>query len=179
MPWLGSLPAVDLANTVVFTPPEELDLLTTEHELGTWAAAEMGRIPDVGATSGRLREVRELRQHLRRALFATAEGRRAPPEAVEAINAYSAAAPTYSVLREGGRAEVVATADPFARFRGTVARSAIEILAGPSGVLSVCRAPSCGMLFLRRGARQRWCCDGCGNRSRVARHAQRRRQPRG
>ena len=177
MPWLGFPPAIDLANTVVVTPPEQADLLTTEEELAAWATAEVGRIPGVEATASRLPEVRDLRENIRRALFAAAEGRPAPPEAVEAINAASAAAPSYPVLRRGRREEEMDTGDEFARFRAAVARSAIEILAGGNhDLLSVCRAPSCGMLFLRKGGRQRWCCDACGNRSRVARHAQRRRQ---
>jgi predicted RNA-binding Zn ribbon-like protein len=66
--------------------------------------------------------------------------------------------------------------DDFAVFAAFVARSAIAIMSGPDrSKLSVCRAPSCGMLFLRQDAGQRWCCQSCGNRARVALHAARRR----
>lgn len=178
MPWLGFPAAIDLANTVVVSGPVEVDLLTTAEELAAWAGAETGRIPEVDATTGRLVDVRDLRAHLRAALFAAAEGRPLPSEAVAAVNAASAGALGYPVLRRDGRSEeVLVTDDPFARFRAFVARSAIAILTGGDRErLEVCRAPSCGMLFLRRGAAQKWCCERCGNRSRVAGHAQRRRR---
>ncbi len=176
MPWLGFPVAMDLANTIVMSVPE-VDLLTTEDDLAAWAAAEAGRIADVEETSGHLEEVRELRAHVRAALFAAAEGRALPPEAVAALNQASAGAPSYPVLRPNGFAEdVVVQEDRFMRLRAAVARSAIAVIAGDDrDRLDVCRAPSCGMLFLRRGAAQKWCSDPCGNRSRVARHAQRRR----
>ena len=177
LPWLGFPAAVDLANTVVVTPPEEVDLLTTDDELAAWADAERGRIPGAEATSGRLAEVRRLRGYVRGALFAAAEGRAVPPEAVAALNAASAEAPSYPVLVAVNRHEdVFVSDDQFDVFRAAVARSAIAILAGGDrDRLDVCRAPSCGMLFLRRGAAQKWCCDRCGNRSRVASHSHRQR----
>ena len=176
MPWLGFPLAMDLANTIVMSVPE-VDLLTTEEELGAWAAAEAARIADAEATSGHLREIRELRAHVRAALFAAAEGRALPPEAVAALNQASAGAPSYPVLGPNGLAQdVFVQEDRFIRLRAAVARSTIGVLAGPDrDRLDVCRAPSCGMLFLRRGAAQKWCSDPCGNRSRVARHARRRR----
>ena len=175
MPWLGFPPAVDLANTVVVTPPEPVDLLTTEDELAGWTAAVRGRIPGAEATRGRLPEVRDLRASVRAALFAAAQGQAVPHEAVAALNRASEAALSYPRLGvDGGVEDVLVGDDAFSRFRAAVARSAIALVAD-AAKLEVCRAPSCGMLFLRRGARQKWCCDSCGNRSRVARHAARRR----
>ena len=177
MPWLGFPAAVDLANTVVVTAAGQVDLLTNDDELSAWAAAERGSVPGVESTSGRLAEVRNLRDHVRGALFAAAEGRRLPPEDAAALNAASAEALSYPELRgTDGAEEVFVSDDRFALFRAAVARSAIAILAGADRArLEVCRAPSCGMLFLRRSAAQRWCCAACGNRSRVARHARRQR----
>lgn len=176
MPWLGFPPAIDLANTVVVTTTADVDLLESGEGLAAWAAAERGRIPGTEATAGRLTEVRALRADVRAALFAAAEGRPLPPGPVAALNRTSAEAPSYPVLRAEGVEEVFVDDDPFLWFRATVARSAITVLAGDDrDRLAVCRAPSCGMLFLRRGKAQKWCCDSCGNRSRVARHAQRQR----
>ena len=177
MPWLVFPAAVDLANTVVVTAAGDVDLLTTEDELSTWASFERGRVPGVEATAGRLAEVRRLREHVRALLFAAAEGRGLPSDDVAAVNAASAEALSYPELRGSDRVEdVLVGDDPFALFRAAVARSAIAVLAGSDRArLDVCRAPSCGMLFLRRGAAQRWCCDRCGNRARVASHARRHR----
>lgn len=177
MPWLGFPAAVDLANTIVVTSSGPVDLLTNDEELSLWAAAETGPVPGVESTAGRLPEVRDLREHVRGALFAAAEGRALPPEDVAALNAASAAALSYPELRGTDHVEEVLVGDdPFAVFRAAVARSAIAVLAGADRArLDVCRAPRCGMLFLRRGAAQKWCCAACGNRSRVATHARRQR----
>lgn len=76
LPWLGFPPAVDLANTVMVTPAGELDLLEDEGQLRAWIAAERGRIAGVEAASGRLPEVRVLRETVRELLHA--RERRAP-----------------------------------------------------------------------------------------------------
>ena len=70
LPWLGFPPAVDLANTVMVTPAGELDLLEDEGQLRAWIAAERGRIVGVEAASGRLPEVRALRETVRELLHA-------------------------------------------------------------------------------------------------------------
>jgi predicted RNA-binding Zn ribbon-like protein len=177
MPWLVFPPAVDLANTVVVDAGRPVDMLTTDDELAAWAALESGRIPEVEATAGQLVEVRALRDDVRALLFAAAGGRPLPSESVNAINDASAGALSYPVLRENcGRDDILVADDPFARFRSAIARSVIDVLAGDDRRrLDVCHAPSCGMLFLRRGGAQKWCCDACGNRARVASHARRRR----
>ncbi|QES48267.1 hypothetical protein DEJ50_11010 [Streptomyces venezuelae] len=57
-----------------------------------------------------------------------------------------------------------------------LARAAIEFLAGPQcEQLRSCSAPRCVRYFLRSHGRQAWCKPSCGNRARVARHAERRR----
>jgi predicted RNA-binding Zn ribbon-like protein len=176
MPWLVFPAAIDLANTVAVSPPREVDLLTDEEELARWVAKEEGRIRGVRAATGRLQCVCDLRAAVRAVLFAGAEGRPVPSEAVAAVNAASAAAPSYPVLRGDSSERVFLASDDFDVFAASVARSAIDVVTGPDApALSVCRAPSCGMLFLRRDAGQRWCCSSCGNRARVAQHASRRR----
>ena len=76
LPWPGFPPAVDLANTVMVTPAGELDLLEDEGQRRAWIAAERGRIVGVEAASGRLPEVRALREAVRELLHA--RERRAP-----------------------------------------------------------------------------------------------------
>ena len=175
-PWLGFPPAVDLANTVMVTPGGDLDLLESEDQLADWIAAERRRIPGVEAASGRLAEVRELRDCVYELLHARARGRRPPPGARRRINQISSASPLRVTLSADGRAvEEPDTRDPYSRFEAAIARSAIELAARQEDGLSVCGAPSCGMLFLPEHPRQVWCSQPCGNRARVARHAARRR----
>jgi predicted RNA-binding Zn ribbon-like protein len=176
LPWLGFPPAVDLANTVMVTPAGELDLLEDEGQLRAWIAAEQGRIAGVEAASGRLTEVRALRETVRVLLHARARGELPPDEARRRVNAICASVPLRAALTDEGRAvEEPDARDPYALFEATVARSAIELADRDEDRLSVCGAPSCGMLFLRDHPRQVWCSKACGNRARVARHAARRR----
>jgi predicted RNA-binding Zn ribbon-like protein len=176
-PWLGFPPAVDLANTVLVTPAGDRDLLERDEQLEAWIAAERGRIPGVGAASGRLVDVRDLRRRVRELLHARARGERAPEEARRRINSLSAAAPIRPRLTPDGRAvEEPDVRDPYSLFEATVARSAIELADRGEERLCVCGAPSCGMLYLREHPRQVWCSTACGNRARVARHAARRRR---
>jgi predicted RNA-binding Zn ribbon-like protein len=176
LPWLIFPPAVDLSNTVKATPSGEQDLLETDDQLDAWIAAERDRIASVDAASGRLSEVRHLRGSVRDLLHARARGERLPDAARRRINAISASAPIRIALTEDGQVvEAPASGDPYALFEATVARSAIELVGRTENGLCICRAPSCGMLYLREHPRQFWCSKACGNRARVARHAARQR----
>ena len=176
LPWLTFPAAVDLSNTIVVTPRGDIDLLVTDEQLAVWIAAERGRVASVDAAAGRLQDVRALRADLRALLYAHAEGRRLPGPSRRRVNALSAAAPAYPVLAAGGGVIVqYASVDPYAIFAAEVARSAIELFVGDDRRLSICTAPSCGLLYPPDHARQRWCCRACGNRARVARHAARQR----
>src|SRR5919106_6072914 len=176
-PWLVFPPAVDLANTVIDTPAGDRDLLESDAQLEAWIAAERGRIPGVEAASGRLADVRDLRESVRELLHARARGKRPPETARGRINAITAAAPIRISLTSDGRiTQEPDVRDAYSRLEATIARSAIELADRREDRLSVCGAPSCGMLYLREHPRQVWCSKACGNRARVARHAARRRR---
>jgi predicted RNA-binding Zn ribbon-like protein len=177
--WLGEPLAIDLANTVmVVRDGEEADLLATRDDLGRWLAAERKRLGDCSFELTHLGEIRAFRDAVRAVLFAAARHTALPPEALERLNAASAAVPVALRLESDGQDrlridEVPAAADGIARLLGSLARSAITLLNGSERErLRVCDAPSCGMLFL---GRRRWCCAACGNRARAARHYQRTR----
>jgi predicted RNA-binding Zn ribbon-like protein len=189
--WLGEPLAIDLANTVMVLrdgEDETVDLIASGGELEAWLEAERERLGGYGLQAPSDHDlVRELRDAVRAALRAAAENEPLPGWAVERLNAASAAAPVSPLLAadgagdspEGGgsRAARRAEADPAAgtlpSLLGRLSREAIELLTGPrASELQVCRAPSCGMVYL--GTR-RWCCAACGNRARAARHYERRR----
>jgi predicted RNA-binding Zn ribbon-like protein len=179
IPWLGFPHAVDLANTVIVAAAGEHELLEGEDQLDAWIAAERGRIPGVEAASGRLVEVRALRDTVRELLHARARGKRAPTAARRQINAISSAAPIRITLTSDSRSlEEPDVRDEYSLFEATIAHSTIELASQRDAGLSVCGAPSCGMLFLREHPHQLWCSKPCGNRARVARRAARRRRPR-
>lgn len=178
-PWLGAPLAIDLANTVVLIRPGEvLDLLDGEDELDDWLSHERGRLPAPPRRSHRLGAFHELRNAVRAVLSAVQDGIPLPRAAVATINQASARSPGTLALRIGGSgasAHHRGTGTALERALATIARSAIELLAGPdAGRLRTCAAPSCGMLYLTRPG-QRWCSTVCGNRVRAARHYRRRR----
>lgn len=196
-PWLGAPLAIDLANSLVrIRPGETRDLLLTEAELDEWLRLERDRLPAPRRTAARLGEFRALRDALYAALSAAAAGSPPPSKAVAAINGASARSDGHLRLV---RAPEAATAErapdtapeppapapaihhlgsgtPLDRALSAIARSAIELLAGPDRArLRVCPAPSCGMFYLGRPD-QAWCSTACGNRARAARHYARRRR---
>src|SRR5918993_1021894 len=143
LPWLGFPPTVDLANTVMVTLAGELDLLEDEGQLGAWIAAERGRIVGVEAASGRLPEVRALRETVRELLHARANGEPPPEAARRRVNAICASVPVRAVLTDEGRAvEEPDARDTYALFESTVSRSAVELADRDEDRLSVPRGAS-------------------------------------
>jgi predicted RNA-binding Zn ribbon-like protein len=169
--------ALDLAATVLdLGAGDERDLLDSPRELGRWLRAH--EIADA-ALALRLGDFRELRDAIRSGVRAAIEARPLPPGAVEALNAASAVAPVARRLEVDPGPPVAVdaeTAGPTTIVFARIARSAIEILGGPDrDRLRRCPAPRCGRPFLASRPRQVWCSTACGNRVRVARHAERRR----
>jgi predicted RNA-binding Zn ribbon-like protein len=181
--WIGRGAAIDLANTVVAVQPgREADLLGSPGDLASWLSLEEPWLgPASGETALRLADFRALRGAVRSLFAAVAEGRPVSPDAVERVNAASAAAPAVAVLDAADPLAPVATERSAAGSRtveilAALARSAIEAVGGPDRErLRVCPAPRCGRFFVASRAGRRWCTDACGNRARVARHAERRR----
>ncbi|MEV0961489.1 ABATE domain-containing protein [Streptomyces sp. NPDC049910] len=164
MPWIGELPVLDLANTVLReagTAGGDIDLLADPDLLASWRAKAADReLADVP-----LGQLTDLRDPVRGALDATA--RRIPlPEPVRTrLNALAARAPVTFRVDAEGRLEEREAGGPVA---ASVARQALVLAAGPERArLRCCRAPSCGMFFLARRRDQAWCSIGCGNRARA------------
>jgi predicted RNA-binding Zn ribbon-like protein len=180
--WLGEPLALDLANTLmVVRPGATLDLLETSDQLARWLEAERPRLDDGQIAARDLGTIRVLRDAIHRLFTATVEAAPLPDSEVALLNTASAAVSHYLELDAGGQREPAmverdSSADPLARVLGRIARSAIELLAGPDRArLRICHAPSCGMFFLAARRGQAWCSPACGNRARVARHYARRR----
>ena len=157
---------------------QAVDLLATREDLHRWLEAERRRLGDCAFAIAHLDEIRALRDAVRSLLAASAHGTAPLPEALEHLNAASAAAPMAPELEVGidGELRMVERAtvgDALAQLLARLALSAITLVTRREGErLQVCEAPSCGMFFL--GSR-RWCCGACGNRARAARHYRRTR----
>lgn len=174
--------AVRLMNTVWADRARVHDSLETLAHLQLWA--ERAGIGDGRVDESDLVLTRELRDALRRlAADVTHDDRR---EAVSAdLDLQAALAVTNRFLADctpvlrhesdqdysRGWREVGAGA-----FRQELAELALEgadLLAGQG--LRACGGPGCILYFVRSHSRREWCSAECGNRARVARHYQRKR----
>jgi predicted RNA-binding Zn ribbon-like protein len=174
--WLGEPLGIDFANTVRRRGGDYTELLESGADLRAWAAREANRVPDppLDAAQARLGEVRELRDAIFALLFSKAQAEPLPPGVERRVNAALATVPLVPQLHDG-TVELVAAegADPLDELLARAAMSALELL--PSPALAYCDAPSCGQFFMRNRRDQRWCGPACGTRTRVARHASRKR----
>jgi predicted RNA-binding Zn ribbon-like protein len=173
--WLGAPLALDLANTVIVVRPgEEIDGLDGEDGLARWLGLERDRLGAVDGAERALPEFHALRRSVRALVHASAHGEPLPADAVAHVNRASAAAPSFLQLRDSGAAVESKARTPVDALLGAIAASAVELVGGADRTrLRNCEAPRCGMYFLAGREQQVWCCAACGNRARVARHAQR------
>lgn len=178
---------LDLALTVRHDGDGRIaDDLTDTAGLTTWMRAHRDALPDADgsgfvADEAALTAVRELRAAVL-ALFARAvrPGEPTPADALRRLNAAAARTPTVPVLDWADGAE------PVVHHRGVLgegevvavlARAAVAFLAGADRErLRACHGPRCVRYFLKEHPRQEWCTPACGNRARVARHHERRKQ---
>ncbi len=149
-------------------------MLRSPRELAGWLG---GLGIDDPELSLRLADFRSLRDAIRSLLLATVHGRPTPADAVEAVNAASAAAPMHAELDLSGpepRSVEISVGPAASRCFAGIARSAIELVGGEDRRrLRLC--PADERVFLASRPRQVWCSDACGNRVRVARHRAGRR----
>jgi predicted RNA-binding Zn ribbon-like protein len=170
---LGEPLAIELANTLI---AGDVDLLVSPAE---WIEAHRDELPE-GAIAA-LEPLRRLRAAVRELLYAAMADRTPDRAALAHVNAVSGAAAARRVLEwdeRGPRAvEATAGADVAEATLAAIARSAIDVLAGPDrGRLRRCEGPDCVLLFVATHPRRRWCSpEACGNRVRVARHYARHR----
>ncbi len=186
--WLGDPLALDVANTVERHGQLDRELWVAGIDVATWSELEHDRVAPVTAAEAedRLGELTGLRDAVLKLLRATAASDPWSTADAELVNRYMRThAPVPQLDRCGG---VVRTqldtatrhnrgTGPVDALLGQMAAATLGFLDGPDRqFLNRCDAPSCGQLFLRRRADQRWCCTACGTRARVARHIQRRAQ---
>jgi predicted RNA-binding Zn ribbon-like protein len=172
--------ALDLVNT----RPATGELLETPGDLRRWLDLEVDRHPEArnfvaaGFSGSDVAAVRELRDHVARALDRARHGRRPQDDDLEAVNRSQRAAPAITELAWNGAAVTrsrLRAGPRGAQLAAWLAEAAADLLADPAVTrIRQCEAADCVMLFLPAHPRRRWCASSrCGNRVRVARHYQR------
>src|SRR5262249_45924615 len=152
--------AVELAHSSTFphTPKLAADWL-----------AERGIRVDPGEDV--VRGLADLHVAAAEVLRAAARGESPPQDAVDRINAASAAAavaPQLSWPADGRPRMWLSTqAGSGGHALGILARAVIDLVSGPqSGLLRICEAPGCREVYLATNSRRVWCSSTCGNRVR-------------
>ena len=179
---------VRLMNTIWADTSGIHDDLATTADLRDWLLAT--EVSDRITTCSRqeLQRARLLRDALRRlAGFLTDDPRKTAQspltdleQAMAAVNALTAdTQPDRLALRHGHLTLADDTsASPTTTALAKVATDAVHLLTGPDAPrLRACQAPGCVLYFVRTHPRREWCSDACGNRTRAARHYQRKRKP--
>jgi predicted RNA-binding Zn ribbon-like protein len=193
-PRIDEPPPLALANTIwidrhgVHDALADLDYMhhwirVIGNQLGSAPATDSAQQLSAHAVS----QLIELRDALRRLAANTTQdsrslGQSPVPDvstAISLINTYSALGSVWPELRADGSRLIRFdswSGKSFAQALITIiARQAVDLAASPQwGQLRACMAPSCAYYFLKEHRRE-WCSTACGNRARVARHAQRLR----
>jgi predicted RNA-binding Zn ribbon-like protein len=181
-PRLGLPLALELVNTQFAAGGQTCDGLDSTEQLQQWLRvnAELFDVPLPPVTSNLLERFRTLRSALRALFGAAKEAHAPPPTALRLVNHVAAASPRFERLefvRDTPSMTLVDVADAPSATLACVARSAIEVLAGPDrGDVGRCEAPGCVLFFVKDSRRRHWCSAACGNRARVARHYVRSRR---
>lgn len=122
-----------------------------------------------------LSRARRLRELLRPVGLAAAVGQAARADEVDELNAVLDQEPRPQLRLDVAQLSLSPPSTTSAAL-SRIARHAAEHLTGPeAGRLRTCDDPECGMLFLDRTGRRRWCsAEICGVRHRVRAHRSRR-----
>jgi predicted RNA-binding Zn ribbon-like protein len=169
---------VRLMNSTWVDRDGSLDALGEVSDLRTFLST-IGRPVPSDLSASDLAAMRELRTALR---TVAAVGPAAPSQAegcaaLETINVALSHAPAVDVLIAASGVLTLSREDgsSFSASLSRLAREGAEVLADRSRPLGTCPAPGCGLYFVRRHGRRRWCSNECGNRVRAARFYQRHR----
>jgi len=183
-----------LVNTIWIDRNDVHDALADVADMQTWVRAigeQRGLIPGIGnddaLSASAVTHLIELRDALRRLAAEHTKDLRALGQspvpdvrtATSIVNTASAMTAVWPELQPDGRTLMrrdVAAGVSFADALTTViAQQAIHLVTSPQwDALRPCVAPGCAYFFMKTH-RQQWCSALCGNRARVARHAQRHR----
>lgn len=172
------LVALDLVDTLMTVTDPWTDLMADRKRTEDWWRLQSPRLP-AGWSAPDPAATRRLRAALRDLFDAHLAGRAPKSTSVEDINAAAAAVPTSPRLTGDGVETRWHTEYGGNAALAAIAREAIELFGDAErlGRLRRCANPACSMVFLAERKSRQWCASNvCGNRVRVARHHERRKE---
>lgn len=186
--FVGGDPALDLVNTVDWTPRGQVDERLDDYgRLAEWAhgagLASRREAAALGAraaarpreASAALRLAREARQAIRRAMAARARGAASSADVAELNRLLGEALPHLRLAR-GGEGLELAWQDAGSRLEspvwGAVWAAARLLASDEAGRIRICAGPDCGWMYVDRSRNglRRWCeMATCGTREKSRR----------
>lgn len=182
--WLGGRPAMDLVNTLRERWWRRVETLVTSDDLTRWLErAELLAPGSAPPSAQRLREARELRESIDRAVVALIAGDAVDQGALATIDGWLPAATTRHTLDGGpdGMPTLRPTVpdDPLEHALGTLALDAARMLGiDQRSRVRICASDTCSARFYDRSptSARLWCSmRGCGNVAKARRHRARTR----
>ncbi len=167
--------AVDFVNSRIETPAGVIDLLESQEDASAWAEAVDDKALTATAVIADLSEASHYRDEIRELLEPVVGKRHWSARQVKFLNEHATNFRPYLEWNDGTTCRVVDDSN-LETFKGEIATSVLQIAGDSKEKLKMCSAPRCGGFFMAHDTRQRWCTPTCGNRARVARHANRTKQ---
>lgn len=184
LPLLGEPAVVELANTLYPTGENVLDILADPTTRAAWLAHLAMDPPAIPArlTAAETAALMRLRDAVADLLRAASDAARPASESIATINRAASAAPLIARLDwppgQPARAFTHPATDAavFDVVLGRLAVDAIGLVTGPHP-LRACVGPGCGLLFVARHRRRRFCHHSCSHRARQAAYYHRHHPP--
>jgi predicted RNA-binding Zn ribbon-like protein len=171
-------PVLELLATRAGRRTEPRERLAAPEDLTRWLELS-GLAHGARCDQELLAHAHELREAIYRTVIAARDQRRPGLGDVQLVNSW-ASKPTPSPQLDTAMRVTFAGPEPCEAALATLARTAIELVAGPAlARVRSCASPSCSLMFIdhSRPGRRRWCSmERCGNRAKTSHYRQRRRQ---
>lgn len=186
--FVGERLCLDFINTACRRREEELEFLGSGEELRQWLrfAAGVHKQPlydeelwSVEYGERVLTHALELRAALRDLVQSVIERKPAPFVALETVNVFLRANPTYSQIgtSSGVFTEAVLAGPPDNTWLVTIAKDAVDMLCRSDiSLLRQCEHPTCVRVFYdtTKNHKRRWCVEKCGSHSKAAAYYRRK-----
>jgi predicted RNA-binding Zn ribbon-like protein len=163
---------------MVMVRGEAVDALSDAGAANRWLC-DRG-FPRVGVTRATLPRIATLRAAIREAFTAEISSTGRPPrDAVKVINEAAASSSPLRLTWSADGPRLAANPPGLDFVLASIATDCIDLLTGDRHrALRHCGAHGCIRFFLQNHGRRQWCSRTCGDRVRVARHHERRRDQR-
>ncbi|WP_413757030.1 CGNR zinc finger domain-containing protein [Streptomyces sp. MMBL 11-3] len=168
-------PALDFAATLRARRSTRFEMFATPQRLDAWYL-ESGLVDTLTpGTEDDVRAAITVREALYRLVTDRRLGEEFDREALAVVNGAARGTPATPQLTPGGRHTEATPGQALA----TVARQAVELLAGPDvPLMKECGNPECTRVYIdrSRGMRRQWCgMESCGNKIKAAAYRARKR----